>query len=555
MNATHSSCNGYTNRYLLTISMLFIWFTSQMHAQSGKPETLPQAKFTERNVWVPYWSEQNNEHATLHVRNALHHADLQVRIDVLGTEGTVVANRLVFLKRLESFDIALSMLLPAGSAQAARTGAIRINYSYPYDGALQAELSVRDDQLNKAFTIVGRSAYRGVARSAYVAVHVPSPDTYLEAVSRAYSEVYWSVEGDFVPLITVANFGSEEDLLSVYTSQAGSLVELVSSKIPPKGSMTLNLRDLVAALRTKVSFNANYGGLYIRSSKPSGKLLVKQHALSASRLIMVPYYGSTDYITQHEWNYYPSNMWTGEFSTASTQTCHVHSGCVNDEHAIYSQNTSIVHADNSGMGFPAQIEGFGEGTTYFTSTACCDQASNPVAPTSPPAQINVACSYPTNFTQTQGSGSGGTLTFRYSWSSSSGNKAHLIACTVQEWVAYPSAPPTYTFPRPPFPSITIDNPTIEPNPGAWGAGTGIVDTHSTPGAFATPFPVGTTEFTANQRFIYKCPCRNGGNPVFFYPLPAGTAFLEIFRKVDAVSTSSGTFTVSKSGVSSSKAVP
>ena len=61
-----------------------------------------------------------------------------------------------------------------------RSGSIRITYSYPLNGALQAELSVRDDNLNKGFTIVGRPTYRGTAQTAYLPVHVPTRDTYLD---------------------------------------------------------------------------------------------------------------------------------------------------------------------------------------------------------------------------------------------------------------------------------------------------------------------------------------------------------------------------------------
>jgi hypothetical protein len=95
-------------------------------------------------------------------------------------------------------------------------------------------------------------------------------------VTRAYGEVYWSLESDFLPLVTVSNFSDADDTISVFTSTSGKLQELASQRVPGHGSWTLNLRDSFAALKGQAGFNVTYGGLYVLSSKADGKLMVKQ---------------------------------------------------------------------------------------------------------------------------------------------------------------------------------------------------------------------------------------------------------------------------------------
>jgi hypothetical protein len=42
-------------------------------------------------------------------------------------------------------------------------------------------------------------------------------------VARAYNEVYWTVEDDFAPILTVANFSNERDTVEIYASEADPL--------------------------------------------------------------------------------------------------------------------------------------------------------------------------------------------------------------------------------------------------------------------------------------------------------------------------------------------
>jgi hypothetical protein len=148
-------------------------------AQSGTPENPPQSKYVQRAVWIPYWSEQGNEHSTLHLRNALHHSALPAMIDIFSSTGNVVGTFQILLNSTSNLEFPLSQMAPSGPSSAG-SGSIRISYMYPYEAAIQAELSLRDDQLGTGVTIVGRPPSQGSEKSAYLAVHVPTPGTYLE---------------------------------------------------------------------------------------------------------------------------------------------------------------------------------------------------------------------------------------------------------------------------------------------------------------------------------------------------------------------------------------
>ena len=530
-------------------------------AQSGRPASLAPEAFKQQAVWIPYWSLQQGDQSTLHLKNALHHWDLSLTVDVLAPDGQPVASIPVLLRRVSNQDLSIASLLEANVPDAMRHGSIRIKYTYPHVAVLQAELSVRNEKESRAFTVVGRASLIGTKRQAYLAVHIPTPDTYLEVsfvnptetsvtihyslrepsdwksagpalvlpphgsqtirisanalkgsissngtaivkaeysvtsseivsnawlvdptlgfsntallhdqyaetntlfgtqlVARAfpenvvayapdfdgwlvfanlneqpvnvsgalnceidgnvqrvpldpiyllpfspqtvalaslvapagglrsaicsgefqytgqpghviarfyassesrsyglyinfepwvgprYSEVYWSVEGDLVPIVSVANFSSAEDDVAVWISRDETLVELIRYRIPGKGSVTLNLRDELQRLRTGITFTGNYGGLYVASSTPKGRLLVKQHAFSAGRLTMVPYYGAQDYVNQHEIEAGKETLDLGEFEDLWQWTCYAYSGCF-QLFPIQSEYPEIVSVD------------------------------------------------------------------------------------------------------------------------------------------------------------------------------------------------------------------
>jgi hypothetical protein len=101
-------------------------------------------------------------------------------VDVLAPSGQLLVSIPVFLRRVSSQDLPIATLLDQGVPQALRHGSIRIRYNYPHASVLQAELSVRNETARRAFTVVGRASWLGTKHQAYLAVHVPTLDTYLE---------------------------------------------------------------------------------------------------------------------------------------------------------------------------------------------------------------------------------------------------------------------------------------------------------------------------------------------------------------------------------------
>jgi hypothetical protein len=163
---------------LVTGSLSAIFAQTSQSISAGAPAKLDPAKFETRAVWIPYWSERASQHAILHLRNSLHHFSLNATVDVFSGDGTLIATHAAYLERLANVDLPLALLVPTYTPEAQRTGAIRVSYSYPHEGALQANLSMRD--VNNAHVIAGRHSRIGTEKSAYLAFQVPTSDSSLE---------------------------------------------------------------------------------------------------------------------------------------------------------------------------------------------------------------------------------------------------------------------------------------------------------------------------------------------------------------------------------------
>jgi len=195
-------------------------------------------------------------------------------------------------------------------------------------------------------------------------------------VGWAYNEVYWTVEDDFTPLLTVGNFSAEADTIEVYVSEGDKLTQVYSKDLARYDSFTLNMRELIKPLKATNIFRGNVGGMYIKMLKPTGKLLVKQHTISAKRLMMAPYYGTYGYVTQHYFQQLPPSLIANGASNhvASVSTCYSESGCVNDHWFIYSTNTAVLEVTNtSGVLAPRPVLAKSKGSAQLTSSACCGQ--------------------------------------------------------------------------------------------------------------------------------------------------------------------------------------
>ena len=160
--------------------------------------------------------------------------------------------------------------------------------------------------------------------------------------------------------------------------------------------------------------------------------------------------------------------------------------------------------------------------------------------------MQTSCAFPWNYRQTGYSqGTPATqLNISYAWDSSTGYLPDIAACRVGEHVDYPGIYGyPFFFPSPPFPVYSNPNPVVATVSG----NATLIDHHMTPGTFVTPFPVPTYSFTANQYYFWTCACRDSLEHRLY---PASPSYLYIVRQVDASSTTSGVFTVSKDGVTS-----
>src|SRR5271165_4074811 len=98
----------------------------------------------------------------------------------------------------------------------------------------------------------------------------------------------------------------------------------------------------------------------------------------------------------------------------------------------------------------------------------------------------VTCATPTNYTETfLSAGSDGTLTFNYTWSSSTGKQSDLAACTTGESVFYPGSSNPYQWPAPMVQSTV--NPTVI---SASAANAGNIDRNLPPSGYKTPYSPG-----------------------------------------------------------------
>lgn len=165
------------------------------------------------------------------------------------------------------------------------------------------------------------------------------------ALGRGYSEVYWTAEEDFVPLLTVANFRDKKDIIDVYLTQEGQLQLLSTLDLESGTSSTLNLRSLIEKVGVQSAIKRK-GGIWIWSRSAEGRIVVKQHSFSKLRLMMSPYYGSYSYIDSVLFDTYPSLTANGSQAWATTSTCYVPGGCYSNQAYVGSTVTSVMTVTN-----------------------------------------------------------------------------------------------------------------------------------------------------------------------------------------------------------------
>jgi len=190
-------------------------------------------------------------------------------------------------------------------------------------------------------------------------------------------------------------------------------------------------------------------------------------------------------------------------------------------------------------------------TNAFASGTLISQAPRncPRVPANPQNMNNVVCATPTNWTITsEQNGNDGTMTFNYSFQSSTGRLQDLAPCTLGETVFYPGNNSPYVWPSPMVAS-SINPTVIPPNPPQPGNGVGgtSVDHNYPPNSYQTPYAY--AHFQATQRFWFICPCYNGGNITNIVP------DLTIDRKVFQDTDQLWKYQITKSGYTNTVRLP
>ncbi|HET9777141.1 MAG TPA: carboxypeptidase regulatory-like domain-containing protein, partial [Gemmatimonadaceae bacterium] len=157
------------------------------------------------------------------------------------------------------------------------------------------------------------------------------------------------------------------------------------------------------------------------------------------------------------------------------------------------------------------------------------------------------CAVPINFRVTKPGRDvgGGVLEFKYEWESSTGVLADLSSCQMKEQLLYPLDPNNPNIPQTfhwPLPwSGTDQSPSVGTLPATTGFFFDDHASHPNNGTLSPPYS--NASFTVVQRYIYVCPCKNGGAPVEVWPKNP------IVRTVSKNPNGSFRYTVTKDGAS------
>ena len=205
---------------------------------------------------------------------------------------------------------------------------------------------------------------RGIARLA----------DYLHNGTIRQSELYWNVEGDRTPLLTVTNFSDTTERIDIWaTRDSGSRI-LRTVELPAKASVHINMQQDFTQRGAELESlkSRNFGGFFIRAQSPTAKVLVKEHIFSLSKQVASPYYGSPGLLVNHQIIDSPSWMTAGQVGTAGTYTCYSHC-CFENEWAIHSSNPSVVSVQNPYAYVPRTLTAHSPGSVTLSS-----QASGPI---------------------------------------------------------------------------------------------------------------------------------------------------------------------------------
>ena len=362
----------------------------------------------------------------------------------------------------------------------------------------------------------------------------------------------WEVDTNHNTLIAVGNAGNKASKVQiVFHYNSGQSKYLVERTLEPDEQAWIDVGQLIGDQIPDVHGktlppSVMAGGYDVDNvtDKPTdgvfeGKLVVDKtygYAVHGC-LTCCPEYDSL-YILDD-----PLNLSVGD---SSSQTVWAYDSCHNQTVQLSplswdTGNHQVATASVSGV-----VTAVGAGSTtdiaqirvfFPDSRGYCRWSTLPTS-----GQVNASCAIPTNFSSTEINLPDGTLSFQYTYQSSSGNQNDLAQCKVGETVFYPGATSPYIWPLP-MVSSTF-NPTA-----LYGAGNKafISDKNGPPSSYKQPYSY--AHFQATQRLQWECPCYNSGNYNNFVP------DITIDRKVFKDTDGKWKYQISKSGYTNTVVLP
>lgn len=353
------------------------------------------------------------------------------------------------------------------------------------------------------------------------------------ATSMAKNICYWNTGDGMDTMLTIWNHGlKDEDLLFTFNHAQGSYKHPIHLK--PQASQMLSIHDLIArskpdadgnilprnveegsamlsgikdeiqpidATISVASFDVNHATCIWRCINCSGYVMGftftnLPFSIQPNQSIQVN--SIATYSGGHQYDFTSKSDWSSDLpGVATVGTGNSSPGLA---HGISAGTTTISAISSVLYPIAEQICG----TTPQCGYDNMDYISgNGLATVTPATPINFQASAPSL-------SSDGTLTFTYTFQSSTGNLSDLSACKVGETVFYPGSTNPYVWPYPMRASTA--NPTVILGPATSG---GFTDMNKPPSSYTKPYSA--SSFSATQTLQWECSNYNNGQFNKFVP--------------------------------------
>lgn len=170
-------------------------------------------------------------------------------------------------------------------------------------GQLKAEAGVPASLVSASITLQWAGANAGLVARVFGASADESYGFYwaLQPYAGAsYAESFWTTEGAWIPILTIANFGTVSDNVTVEITSNSGVYILPALALHPSQSYSINVRDLIASgardsTGKPFPTNASFGGYRVYGASQKSRLVVKEHLINPEAKLATPFYGNYVY--------------------------------------------------------------------------------------------------------------------------------------------------------------------------------------------------------------------------------------------------------------------